>query len=81
MKNFEKIAGASALALGGVPVRGALWAQPRAEGSDPAVLFAEINRAVAEMRAAHEDQLKAKADDVVVNEKIDRINAAAGALQ
>lgn len=71
------LSGAAALATA---PRGLLGV-PRADAADPKALFEQLNAAVTEMRAAHADALKAKADDVVVDEKIGRINATISELQ
>jgi HK97 family phage major capsid protein len=47
----------------------------RADVSDPKVILAEIQKAVTEMRAEHEAELKALRKDIVQTEKVDRINA------
>jgi HK97 family phage major capsid protein len=70
---------ASAIALAAAP-RG-LIRMPRADVSDPKALFAQLQSAVEEMRQTHETQLAAKADDVVTNDKIDRINAGISEMQ
>lgn len=72
MKKIALLGGAAPRAVVGIV---------RADASDPKALFAQIQAAVQEMRSEHETQLAAKADDVVVNEKIDRINAGISDLQ
>ncbi|MDR6284579.1 HK97 family phage major capsid protein [Methylopila jiangsuensis] len=44
-------------------------------------MIAALNKAFEEFKAAHDDKLKSKADDVVVTEKIERIDAAVGNFQ
>jgi HK97 family phage major capsid protein len=71
MKKFVFGAASSALVS-----PGAVMARPRAEGSDPKALFEEINAAVKELRDTNDQKLNAKVDDVLFNEKMDKINAA-----
>lgn len=52
-------------------------ARPRADVTDPKALFAQINEAVTALR----EKVDAKADDVLVGEQIDRINATISDLQ
>jgi HK97 family phage major capsid protein len=68
--------GASLAALMAAAPAGARFARPRADANDPKTLIEAINKAVTEMRADLDQQVKAKADDVLVEEKIGRINAA-----
>lgn len=67
------IAGAGLAALAANPPR-ALAAMPRAEANDPKALIGQLNAAFEEFKSAQEEKLAAKADDVVLNEKIDAIN-------
>ena len=53
----------------------------RADASDPNAILAELNRAVAAMREKNDEALKAKVDDVVLTEHVDRINASVGEIQ
>ncbi|WAJ29321.1 phage major capsid protein [Antarcticirhabdus aurantiaca] len=53
----------------------------RADASDPKKMLAELQTAFESFKAEHDAKLKAKADDVVVNEKVDRINDAVGNFQ
>ncbi|GLK78032.1 phage capsid protein [Methylopila jiangsuensis] len=81
MKHFSPAAAlAASTALVSVP-RSVLNARPRADGSDPKAMIAALNKAFEEFKAAHDDKLKSKADDVVVTEKIERIDAAVGNFQ
>ncbi|WP_375458880.1 phage major capsid protein [uncultured Enterovirga sp.] len=52
----------------------------KADVSDPKVMLGELVKAFEEFKTANDDKLKAKAD-VVVAEKVDRINTAVGDLQ
>lgn len=63
------------------PVPRAVCARPRADISDPKDGIAALQRAFDEFKAAHDAKLKSKADDVVVNEKIARIDAAVDGFQ
>lgn len=56
-------------------------AAPRADASDPKIMLAQLQKAFDDFKAANDEKLKSKTDDVVVNEKVDRINAAVGDLQ
>lgn len=59
----------------------AVYAAPRAEGNtDPKVMIATLQNAFEEFKTAHDDKLKGKAD-VVLNEKVDRIDAAVDDFQ
>jgi len=52
----------------------------RADASNATQLLQELQKTFAEFKASNEERLKGKAD-VVVDEKVDRINAAVGDLQ
>ncbi|MBJ6986936.1 phage major capsid protein [Devosia sp. MC521] len=54
---------------------------PRADASDPKALIEALNKSFEEFKAAHDQKLKAKVDDVVLNEKIDKINSSVGEFQ
>jgi|TARA_Y100000296_G_scaffold82225_1_gene111010 HK97 family phage major capsid protein len=69
------IAGAGLAALAANAPRG-LVAMPRAEANDPKALVAQLNNAFEEFKAAQDEKLASKADDVVLNEKVDRLNNA-----
>ena len=58
----------------------AIITMPRADASNPAALLAEIKSAFEEFKTANEQNLKGKAD-VVVAEKVDRINAALSTME
>lgn len=68
------------ISLAGAAPR-ALIGAVRADASDPKALFEQLNAAVIEMRAKNEESLKSKADDVVLNEHVDRINADIGRIE
>lgn len=53
----------------------ALIGVPRADATDPKALVAALNTAFDEFKKTHEEQLKSKVDDVLLNEKVDTINA------
>ncbi|WP_193336174.1 phage major capsid protein [Devosia beringensis] len=55
--------------------------QIRADATDPKALIDALNRSFEEFKAAHDQKLKAKVDDVVLNEKIDKINLSVGDFQ
>lgn len=54
---------------------------PRADLGDPAKVLGELRRAFEDFKAENDKSLKAKADDVVLTEKVDRINGALGEMQ
>ncbi|GBU17225.1 MULTISPECIES: phage major capsid protein [Methylobacterium] len=81
-------AAAPFLAIAGVGAatampRGILGATFRADASDPMAVLAQLQQAFNAFKAENETKLAAKAgkEDVVTNEKVDRINAAVGELQ
>ena len=53
----------------------------RADTSDPKAMIAALNKAFEEFKAAHDDKLKAKADDTVVNDKLQKIDASIDGFQ
>lgn len=77
MKNVNVLAARmSLLAASAATPPSAVFAAPRAEApTDPKALFADLQASVQAMRDDHENQLKAKVDDVVLTEKIGRIDA------
>jgi HK97 family phage major capsid protein len=54
----------------------ALIGTVRADASDPKALIAQLNAAFDEFKKTQEEKVAAKADDVVVNEKLDKLNTA-----
>jgi HK97 family phage major capsid protein len=79
MHNLSKVAllGAAA-ALTTVPR--AVHARPRADANDPKSMIVAIQAAFEEFKTAHAEQMAKKAD-VVVDEKVDRINSAVSDMQ
>lgn len=75
------VAGAFALADPLMARPRAVSAAPRADASDPKKMLADLTKAFEDFKAANDEKLKAKTDDVVVNEKVERINSAVGDLQ
>lgn len=67
------IAGAGLAALAANPPR-ALFAMPRADASDPKALIGQLNAAFEEFKSAQDAKLAAKADDVVLNNRIEALN-------
>ena len=53
----------------------------RADVSDPKAVVEALNKAFEEFKAANDEKLKAKVDDIVLNEKVDRINSSIGDFQ
>ena len=49
--------------------------------ADATVAIASLNAAFSEFKSANDEKLKAKVDDVVLTEKIERLNAAIGTMQ
>jgi len=78
MKHLNPAALAAATALATMPA--AVHAMPRADTSDPKAAIAALQTAFSEFKAAHEEKLKAKAD-VVVTEKVERIDSAVSNFQ
>ena len=59
----------------------AVAAAPRADASDPKALVDQIQTAFAAYKEKTDEQLKAKADDSVLNQQVETINGAIGDLQ
>lgn len=53
----------------------------RADTSDPKAMITALNKAFEEFKAAHDEKLKAKADDTVVNDKLSKIDASIDGFQ
>lgn len=68
-------AGVGLAALASATRPRALIGIPRADVSDPKALISQLQNAFEEFKTAQDDKLKAKVDDVVLNTKIDAINA------
>jgi len=82
MKKISNTLAASAPAIAmGAPIPAAVAAKPRADASNPAVLLAQLNSAFEEFKATNEANLKAKVDDVVVTEKMEKINSSLSDLE
>lgn len=81
MKLAAGLAASTALAsvLAAPRPRG-VHAAPRADSKDPAVILANLQKSFSEFKEENDKSLKAKAD-VVVAEKVDRIDAEIGKLQ
>ena len=60
--------------LGGAMPRAIVGGAVRADATDPKALVGQLNAAFEEFKAANEEKLAAKADDVVLTEKIDKLN-------
>ncbi|WP_291979220.1 phage major capsid protein [Chelatococcus sp.] len=54
---------------------------PRADAADPKAMIAALQNAFDEFKKAHEEKLKAKVDDVVLNEKIGRLDTVVANFQ
>jgi hypothetical protein len=67
--------GAFALANPLAPTPRAVHAAPRADATDPKAMLSELKAAFEDFKKANDEKLKAKTDDVVVTEKVDRINS------
>ena len=80
MKHISPASLAASTALTPVP-RAVMFARPRADASDPKVMLANLTKAFEDFKAANDDKLKAKVDDVVMTEKVARINTAVGEMQ
>lgn len=80
MKNLVLASSALAsLSLATMPR--AVHAAPRADTTDPKQLLAELQTSFNEFKAAQDEKLAAKADDAVLNEKIERINEGMSDLE
>ncbi|MFG1341877.1 phage major capsid protein [Xanthobacter autotrophicus] len=79
MKHVIPAALAASTAL--APVPRALCGVPRADATDPKAMVAALATAFEEFKAAHDQKLAAKADDVVLTEKIARIDASIDGFQ
>lgn len=64
-----------------VTPRAVAGARLRADVSNPQAVVDAVNKAFEDFKAENDKKLKAKVDDVVVTEKLDRMNAAIGDLQ
>lgn len=73
MKHFPKAAFAASTALATMPR--AVHAAPRADATDPNKMLTELKVAFEEFKKTNDEKLKAKAD-VVIDEKVERINSA-----
>ncbi|HEV7345479.1 MAG TPA: phage major capsid protein [Devosia sp.] len=71
------LAGSTAL----VTPRAVTGARLRADAADPKALIEALNKSFEEFKATHDQKLKAKVDDVVLNEKLDKINSSVGDFQ
>jgi hypothetical protein len=70
------LAGSALAALAASPRPRALIGTVRADASDPKALIAQLNGAFEEFKATQRAAaVKSKVDDVLLNEKIDTINA------
>lgn len=74
MQKSIALAGASLAMLSLAPAPRAVHAAPRADGSDPATLFAQLRAAHEEFKTTMEANLGKKADDAVVVAKLDKLN-------
>ncbi|GBD48093.1 phage major capsid protein [Methylopila sp. Yamaguchi] len=61
--------------------RAIVAARVRADATDPKKVVAELLSAFEDFKTSNDEKLKAKVDDVVMTEKVDRINEAVGKLQ
>ena len=80
MKNII-LASASLASLSLASAPRAVHAAPRADANDPAALIGQLNAAFEEFKTAQDEKLNAKADDSVLNEKIDRINESMSTIE
>lgn len=77
---LESSAPTHLFALGRTP-RAVAFARPRADVSDPKAAIAALNNAFDEFKKTHDDKLKGKADDAVVNDKLAKIDTFIGNAQ
>jgi HK97 family phage major capsid protein len=78
MKNYRMAAFAAATALATMPR--SVHAAPRADAADPAKVLNDLKAAFEEFKKTNDEKLKAKAD-VVLDEKVERINSAMSEYQ
>lgn len=64
-----------------VPPRALIGLGIRADATDPKAMIAALNSAFDEFKKANDEKLNAKADDTVLNEKIERINSSVSTFQ
>lgn len=64
-----------------LPTPRAVAGTVRAEVNDPKALMAQIKATFEDFKAENDKALSAKVDDVVMSEKVDRINATLGEMQ
>lgn len=79
MKHVSSMALAHTTAL--TKPRAILGVSIRADDKDPKAMIAAVQSAVAELRSSYDEKLKSKVDDVVLNERIGKIDAAVGNFQ
>lgn len=79
MKHVSSMALASTTAL--IKPRAIAGVSIRADDKDPTAMISAVQSAVKELRASLDEKLKSKADDVVLNERIGKIDAAVGNFQ
>lgn len=53
----------------------------RADANDPKAMIAALNNAFEEFKKAHDEKLKSKADDTIVNDKLQKIDASIDGFQ
>lgn len=75
------VAGAAFAAALASPRPRAIAGSVRAEANDPKALVAQLNAAFEEFKKAQDEKVAAKADDTVVNEKIEKISAAMSEIE
>jgi HK97 family phage major capsid protein len=75
MKHVTPASLLAATALAPIP-RAVAHARPRADANSPQAAIAQLQAAFEEFKKTHDDKLKAKAEDVVVTDKLGKIDAA-----
>lgn len=80
-KQFALLACTASLSAHLAAAPRAIAAMPRADVNDPKALIAALNGAFEEFKATNDANLKAKADDALVTEKLDKINSAMSELE
>lgn len=79
MKHVSSMALAHTTAL--IKPRAIMGVGIRADDKDPKAMIAAVQTAVAELRSSYDEKLKSKVDDVVLNERIGKIDMAVGNFQ
>jgi len=83
MKTLHKTAALASISMAAMALSRptAVMGHVRADASDPKAMMAELQTAVKAMQDKNDENLKAKVDDAVLTEHVDRINTAISEIQ